>query len=72
LREQQLVSSRFLIRIEPASVDEAAQARERARELFDSANLQPVGNARTAVLKEACDYRILAEMKRMIGTPKTE
>lgn len=46
------------------------EAKARAEHLFASAELLPVGNTRTAVLKEACDYRMLAEMKRIIAAPK--
>lgn len=48
----------------------AEEAQARADQLMASAELLPVGNARTRVLKEACDYRMLAEMKRMIAAPK--
>jgi hypothetical protein len=48
----------------------AEEARTRAEELFASAELLPVGNTRNAVLKEACDFRMLAEMKRIIAAPK--
>jgi hypothetical protein len=48
----------------PLTAEEAA---ERAQQLFAGANLLPVGNARTRMLKEACDYRMLAEMKRAMA-----
>lgn len=47
----------------------AEEAQVRAQQLFATAQSLPIGNARTAVLKEACDYRMLAEMKRLMQAP---
>ena len=47
----------------PLSAEECA---ERAAELFAEAYRMPPGTARQSILKEACDYRMLAEMKRMM------
>lgn len=47
----------------------ADEAQYRADQLFAEAQRLPVGNGRTAILKEACDYRMLAEMKRVMPPP---
>lgn len=49
------------------SADECAQ---RAADLFASAYGMKPGTARQSAIKEACDYRMLAEMKRIIAAPK--
>ncbi len=58
--------TRIRTHVSPMSFEEA---QARASELFADALRMPVGNARTATLKEACDYRMLAEMKRLMSPP---
>lgn len=47
----------------------AADAQRYAEELFAVAEAMAPGTARQSVLKEACDYRWLAEMKRLVEKP---
>ncbi len=61
------IQTRNRIKTTPMTVEDA---QARADELFASARLLPVDNARTDVLKEACDFRMLAEMKRLMTSPK--
>ena len=50
----------------------AEEAQARADHLFASVEMLPVGNARTAVLKEAASFRALAEIKRVLASPTAE
>lgn len=47
----------------------AEECAQRAADLFTDAYAMKPGTARQSVLKEACDYRMLAEMKRLIAAP---
>ena len=44
------------------------EAQPRAAELFAQAATTPPGAVRQSVFKEACDYHILAEMKRLVAS----
>ncbi len=49
------------------TADECAQ---HAADLFARAYEMTPGTARQSTLREACDYRMLAEMKRVMAVPK--
>lgn len=55
--------------VQPMSAAECAQ---RAADLFAAAYAMDIGAARQGVLKEACDYRMLAEMKQIMAAPKRD
>lgn len=48
----------------------AQDAKARADELFAAAEAMQPGTERQSVLKQACDYRWLAEMKAMMSAPQ--
>lgn len=52
-----------------ASYMTAQDARARADELFAAAEAMQPGPLRQSMLKQACDYRWLAEMKAMMAEP---
>jgi hypothetical protein len=47
----------------------AEECAQRAADLFADAQTMAPGTARQSVLKEACQYRMLGEMKRLISNP---
>lgn len=54
----------------PKAYMSAEDCAQKAADLFAAADAMEPGAARQGVLKDACDYRMLAEMKRMIAAPK--
>lgn len=50
-----------------AQIIPAEDAQKRADDLFAEADTMRQGAAREAVFEEACNYRVLAEMKRMMA-----
>lgn len=50
----------------PKTFMTAEECAQRAADLFATAENMEPGTARQSVMKDACDYRMLAEMKRMM------
>jgi hypothetical protein len=55
---------------EKTKVLSAEECRQRANELFASAEEMAPGSGRQSTLKEACDYRMLAELKSYVPPAK--
>lgn len=53
----------------PKTFMTAQECAQRAADLFADAYKREPGTARQSILKEACDYRMLAEIKRLISMP---
>jgi hypothetical protein len=52
----------------PKSYMTSEECRQRAAYLFATAYEMKPGTARQSTLKDACDYRMLAEMKKLFRT----
>lgn len=55
----------------PKTYMSAEECRQKAADLFALAYEMKPGNARQSTLKDACDYRMLAEMKQLFPKAKT-
>lgn len=67
MAERTSIKLRNRTHVTPMSAEECAQ---RAADLFAKAERVPHGKGRSAILKEACDFRMLAEMKRIMAAAK--
>lgn len=48
----------------------AEECQQRAADLFATAHEMKPGAEHQSAIKEACDFRMLAEMKRLMAVPK--
>lgn len=67
MAERTSIKFRNRAHVIPMTAEDSAK---QAAELFARASRMPHGDARDAIVKKACDFRMLAEMKRVMATPR--